>query len=130
MQRKRLQGKAVIMSQDQYTHIVIEDEEEEEIFVVGAAAQGVGAAAAAQDDGAAGIANVATSAPAQSDGAAAPCAPVPQKPRKPSGMQKGNAVPFEQQDDNPFGQPMPLLQKIIIAAALVGVAVLVAYLVL
>ena len=89
------------MTQNEYKHISIEEDEEEEVFVVGAAA-------------------------------------APEKQTVPaSAQQPAQATPTpsktnssEQTLDDLDAEPMSLLQKIIIAAAVVGVIVLVAYLVM
>ena len=107
------------MTQNEYKHISIEEDEEEEVFVVGAAAapaKQTVQAASAQEVVSASAAQEVVSASAQQPAQATPTS------------SKANSA--EQMLDDLDAGPMSLLQKIIIAAAVVGVIVLVAYLVM
>lgn len=109
------------MAQDSYKHISIE--EDEEVFVVGAAACAPQATGSEEMVPEGQAAQEAASVQSESS-----VQPVPT-----ASMRPASAVSREEHDltaDDLRGEPMSLLQKIIIAAAIVGVIVLVAYLVL
>lgn len=103
-QDARLQNE---MSQDAYKHISIENAEEE-VFVVGAGC----------------VTNDPTSCQQFSKESSATSARASKDASKDSSKDT-----YEQTSDDLRAEPMPLLQKIIIAAAVAGVIVLVAYLI-
>ena len=103
-QDARLQNE---MSQDAYKHISIENAEEE-VFVVGAGC----------------VTNDPTSCQQFSKKSSATSARASKDASKDSSKDT-----YEQTSDDLRAEPMPLLQKIIIAAAVAGVIVLVAYLI-
>ena len=119
------------MTQNEYKHISIEEDEEEEVFVVGAAAapaeQAVRVTQASPSAQVEAVAQVAGTVQEASVQAAVP-ASVQQAAQATPTPSKTNSA--EQTLDDLDAEPMSLLQKIIIAAAVVGVIVLVAYLVM
>ena len=119
------------MTQNEYKHISIEEDEEEEVFVVGAAAapakQAVRVTQASPSAQVEAVAQVAGAVQEASVQAAVP-ASVQQAAQATPTPSKTNSS--EQTLDDLDAEPMSLLQKIIIAAAVVGVIVLVAYLVM
>ena len=107
-QDARLQNE---MSQDAYKHISIENAEEE-VFVVGAGC----------------VTNDPTSCQQFSKESSATSARASKDASKDSSKDSSKDT-YEQTSDDLRAEPMPLLQKIIIAAAVAGVIVLVAYLI-
>ena len=119
------------MTQNEYKHISIEEDEEEEVFVVGAAAapadQAVRVTQASPSAQVEAVAQVAGTVQEASVQAAVPASVQQAAQATPTPFKTNSS---EQTLDDLDAEPMSLLQKIIIAAAVVGVIVLVAYLIM